>query len=348
MDNNQGKIDCALGCWLIAALGGFLALVLLWLLGSWTFTQAVFAGAVVFIVVGLLLSLLMCSPLSKIDAIDENETPLAKANAKNAAQAQAQASIASDPAASATPSSDGKEASGETTDAAMAKEGTASSATTVPAKKHEAAAVAVSETVIKPSAELKGTKELSDRKGTWTYEGEKDTGSQQAPASTKTSAKPASKKAKASSNVKTASAKKAAVANDKAPKKAAPKKKAEAKAESVEKPAKAKPAVKEAAKRPPVAADGQPEVLTQPRDGNGDDLKQIKGVGPGLEKTLNELGFFHFDQIAGWRKKEIEWVDSRLKFKGRIERDEWTKQAKILAKGGKTDFSNKVKKGGVY
>ena len=74
----------------------------------------------------------------------------------------------------------------------------------------------------------------------------------------------------------------------------------------------------------------------------------LKGVGPGLEKTLNELGFYHFDQIAGWRKQEVEWVDSRLKFKGRIERDEWIKQAKTLAKGGKTAFSEKAKKEGTY
>ena len=71
-------------------------------------------------------------------------------------------------------------------------------------------------------------------------------------------------------------------------------------------------------------------------------------MGPGLEKVLNELGFYHFDQVASWRKKEVEWVDSRLKFKGRIERDEWIKQAKVLAKGGTTEFSKKVKKGGVY
>ncbi|MCI2398023.1 NADH:quinone oxidoreductase [Aliiroseovarius subalbicans] len=99
----------------------------------------------------------------------------------------------------------------------------------------------------------------------------------------------------------------------------------------------AKPAAKAAAKpkRAPVAKDGKPETLSAARSGGADDLKQLKGVGPGLEKTLNELGFYHFDQIAGWRKKEVEWVDSRLKFKGRIERDEWIKQAKALAKTGK-------------
>lgn len=94
-----------------------------------------------------------------------------------------------------------------------------------------------------------------------------------------------------------------------------------------------------------MAADGKPETLTGPRAGStADDLKLLKGVGPGLEKTLNDLGFYHFDQIAAWRKKEVAWVDSRLKFKGRIERDEWIKQAKILAKGGETEFSKRSKK----
>lgn len=126
------------------------------------------------------------------------------------------------------------------------------------------------------------------------------------------------------------------------------------------KPAAAKPAAKATAKssapkasaakaaRAPVAADGKPATLTAARAGGPDDLKQLKGVGPKLETTLNDMGFYHFDQVAGWRKAEIEWVDSRLKFKGRIERDEWIKQAKVLAKGGTTEFSSKVKKGDVY
>ncbi|NBD28618.1 MAG: NADH:quinone oxidoreductase [Alphaproteobacteria bacterium] len=106
---------------------------------------------------------------------------------------------------------------------------------------------------------------------------------------------------------------------------------------------KPKPAAK------PVAADGKPEMLSAPREGGADDLKQIKGVGPKLEKLLNSMGVYHFDQIAGWRKKEVEWVDQNLEgFKGRVSRDEWVKQAKVLAKGGTTDFSDKVKKGDVY
>jgi len=113
--------------------------------------------------------------------------------------------------------------------------------------------------------------------------------------------------------------------------------------------AKAAPATPKAAKAPAakaasVAADGKPATLTAARASGADDLKLLKGVGPALEKTLNELGFYHFDQVAAWRKAEVEWVDSRLRFKGRIVRDEWIKQAKTLAKGGETEFSKRSKK----
>ena len=48
---------------------------------------------------------------------------------------------------------------------------------------------------------------------------------------------------------------------------------------------------------------------------------------------LNDLGVYHFDQIAGWTKTEIDWVDDYLSFSGRIERDDWVAQAKALAAG---------------
>ncbi len=76
----------------------------------------------------------------------------------------------------------------------------------------------------------------------------------------------------------------------------------------------------------------EPETLSAPRDGGADDLKKISGVGPKLEGVLNDMGFWHFDQIAKWTSEEIAWVDSRLKFKGRIERDDWVSQAATLAK----------------
>ncbi|MEM9795128.1 MAG: NADH-quinone oxidoreductase subunit E [Pseudomonadota bacterium] len=93
----------------------------------------------------------------------------------------------------------------------------------------------------------------------------------------------------------------------------------------------------------------RPAALDAPRDGAADDLKQIRGIGPKLEKLCNRLGFWHFDQIANWSEAEVAWVDANLEgFKGRVTRDEWVKQAKLLAEGGETDFSSRVKKGDVY
>jgi|GEM_PF-1249674 len=92
----------------------------------------------------------------------------------------------------------------------------------------------------------------------------------------------------------------------------------------------------------------KPMTLDAPRGGKADDLKQIKGVGPKLEGVINSLGFYHFDQIAAWTPDEIAWVDMRLKFKGRIERDGWIEQARLLASGGETEFSKKVEDGDVY
>lgn len=94
----------------------------------------------------------------------------------------------------------------------------------------------------------------------------------------------------------------------------------------------------------PASSDGSgPETLSGARDGKADDLKLLKGVGPKLEQTLNELGFYHFDQVAAWTEDHVAWVDERLKFKGRIERDGWIEQAKILAAGGETEFSKRNK-----
>lgn len=93
----------------------------------------------------------------------------------------------------------------------------------------------------------------------------------------------------------------------------------------------------------------RPAALDGPRDGKADNLKEIKGIGPKLEKLCNALGFYHFDQIANWTPDEVAWVNANLEgFKGRVTRDTWVEQATILAAGGDTEFSKKVEKGGVY
>ncbi|WP_422383383.1 NADH-quinone oxidoreductase subunit E [Roseibium album] len=104
---------------------------------------------------------------------------------------------------------------------------------------------------------------------------------------------------------------------------------------------------KEVAAETPAVEEQAPETLDGPRGGKADDLKKLKGVGPKLEATLHELGFYHFDQVANWGPAEVAWVDSRLKFKGRIERDGWIEQARTLAAGEDTEFSKRVEAGEV-
>lgn len=91
----------------------------------------------------------------------------------------------------------------------------------------------------------------------------------------------------------------------------------------------------------------RPRGLMAPRGGNADDLKRIRGIGKQNEGRLHALGIWHFDQIAAWVKDEIDWVGSYLAFPGRIEREEWVAQAKVLATGGETDFSKRVDRGEV-
>jgi NADH-quinone oxidoreductase subunit E len=61
-----------------------------------------------------------------------------------------------------------------------------------------------------------------------------------------------------------------------------------------------------------------------------DDLKAISGIGPKLEKVLNDLGVWTYAQVAGWSKEEVAWVDDYLSFSGRIGRDKWIEQAAAL------------------
>ena len=76
----------------------------------------------------------------------------------------------------------------------------------------------------------------------------------------------------------------------------------------------------------------RPAGMEAAREGGPDDLKRIKGVGPKLEDLLHSMGFYHFDQIASWTAEEVAWVDDNLEgFKGRVSRDEWIAQAKVLA-----------------
>lgn len=117
----------------------------------------------------------------------------------------------------------------------------------------------------------------------------------------------------------------AADAAPEAPAETAPEAPAEATAEAPQ--AEAEASAEDAGKSDELTA-----LFTAP-DGEADDLKKISGVGPVLEGKLNTLGITKFSQIAEFSADDIAKVDDVLNFKGRIERDEWLKQAAELAKG---------------
>lgn len=113
--------------------------------------------------------------------------------------------------------------------------------------------------------------------------------------------------------------------------KASPKPAPKAAAKPAPKAEAPKPAPKAAPKpaAPKRAADGRPTSLMSTAPAKPDDLKLIKGIGPALEKQLNGLGIYMFEQIAAFDDKALAWVDDNLTaFKGRCFRDDWVGQAK--------------------
>jgi len=84
-----------------------------------------------------------------------------------------------------------------------------------------------------------------------------------------------------------------------------------------------------------------------PRAAQPDDLKRIRGIGVLIEKKLNSMGIVTYEQIANWTAEEIGRVSQSLDFKGRIERENWVEQARILSSGGATEFSRRVDRGEV-
>jgi predicted flap endonuclease-1-like 5' DNA nuclease len=273
MNDTNGQVSCAVVSWAMAVGAGFLAFVLLMLLGDWRFMQAVFASAVIVVALGFVFSLLFCSPLPKHG---EARAPTAKPEQPTAAPAPVAAPVAEapqhDPVAEVA-------IAPEPTPEPTAPEPEAEPA---PEPVNVSAPAASDDQLIKPSQPLAGQAELASRKGSWTYTPDPEP----------------------------------------QPKAAAP--------------------VTEAAAE-------KPELLDSPPEDGGDDIKQIKGIGPKMEKLCNSLGIYRFAQIASWSDAEVAWVDANLEgFKGRVVRDEWVAQAQILAAGGSTDFAKKVEDGGIY
>jgi large subunit ribosomal protein L21 len=83
----------------------------------------------------------------------------------------------------------------------------------------------------------------------------------------------------------------------------------------------------------PEAAAEQATATSSSTSGVGDNLSLISGVGPKIKQSLNELGYTRFDQIAALTPDQIEAIETALKSKGRVARDEWIAQARELMEG---------------
>jgi predicted flap endonuclease-1-like 5' DNA nuclease len=85
-----------------------------------------------------------------------------------------------------------------------------------------------------------------------------------------------------------------------------------------------------------------PDPTPSPIPSGTDDLLLIKGLGPKLKMQLAELGITSFAQIAAWGEADIDRIDAQLgRFQGRIRRESWVEQARLLAAGDTAGFAAK-------
>lgn len=98
-----------------------------------------------------------------------------------------------------------------------------------------------------------------------------------------------------------------------------------------------------------IAVPVEPEALVEPIHaipaGPADELTRMKGVGPKVAVMLNGLGVTRYDQIAAWTDADVARVDAQLgTFKGRVTRDQWVEQARLLAVGDTAGYEAKFGK----
>ncbi|CUH80287.1 hypothetical protein [Tropicibacter naphthalenivorans] len=376
MNEMNGQSGCAVKTWGGAALMGLFAAVMLVVAGGQGVFTAVVLGAITFVLLGLLLTWLFCAPLPEPAKFSSDELiePVTPAAAGDAGAATASDSVVKASAALAGEAelADRKgewkyegEAAAEDT---VADDTPAEDAPADAPTAETDAPAASGEALVKPSKALAGTAELATRKGEWKYEATAsdaagadasadpaaqadDTAATEAPAPDTADAAPVPAQETSSA------AAPAAVLKPSTPLAGEAELATRKGSWKYEAPAKeAKAAAAETT--PDFDGDGvkegtdegeKPQLMDAPRDGGADNLKEIKGVGPKLEKLCHSLGVYHFDQIAAWTDAEVAWVDANLGgFKGRVSRDGWVEQAKILAAGGDTEFSKRVDKGEVY
>lgn len=88
--------------------------------------------------------------------------------------------------------------------------------------------------------------------------------------------------------------------------------------------------------------DNKPLILSSPRPSGKDKLIKIKGIDAKVEKDLNKLGIFHYNQIAAWSNKNCDWIEEFLLLPGTAKKNQWIEQAKILESGKETVYSQKI------
>lgn len=140
-----------------------------------------------------------------------------------------------------------------------------------------------------------------------------------------------------------------------APAKPAPAKPAPAKPAAkpvAAKPSAAKPAATKTAPAPKTAAAAKPapkaaapaKAAAAPKKAStakGDNLRRLIGIGPVNEKLLRGQGVTTYAQIAAWTAADIERIEHALQFGGRVERERWVEQAKLLAAGNEAEFARR-------
>lgn len=88
--------------------------------------------------------------------------------------------------------------------------------------------------------------------------------------------------------------------------------------------------------------DFKPLVISFPKSTGKDNLKKIKGINSKIENDLNNLGIYHFEQIAKWTNKNSDWIEEFLMTPNSAKNFQWVEQAKILQTGKETIYSQKV------
>ncbi|TPI43086.1 proton-conducting membrane transporter [Mesorhizobium sp. B3-1-6] len=101
-----------------------------------------------------------------------------------------------------------------------------------------------------------------------------------------------------------------------------------------------KPAAKAAAPKKAAAPAAKKAAAPQAATGKADNLRRLIGIGPVNERLLKGLGVTTYAEIAAWTAADVKRIEEVLNFDGRIAREKWIEQAKLLAAGNEAEFAH--------